>query len=130
MTKQKNKSDFLVNGQPKYADVVKANDKAVGYNLGKSQANLLEQQKKLVEQQSMMNVQQMMMMQKEDELRKVLSEINSAINQMAPPPMPDALMGEQMMSPEMAMGGMPPAGAMPPDMGGMTPDMQGQQGFI
>lgn len=128
MNKQKNKSDFVVNGQPKYADVVKANDKAVGYNLGKSQANLLEQQKKLVEQQTMMNMQQMFMMQKEDELRKLLAEVSNSINQMPLPPMPDEMMGEQMMTPEMAMSG----GGMPPDMAGMSPEMgmSGQQGLM
>jgi hypothetical protein len=129
MNKQKEKTDFLVNGQPKYANVAKANEQAVSYGLGVAAARLLEQQKRLVEQQSMMQVQQMFLMQKEDELKKLHATVMDSINQMQPPPMPDNIMAEQMMGgqPGMAMSGMEPQG-MPQ---GMPPEMMGnQQGIM
>lgn len=123
--KQKNKSDFLVNGQPSYAKEVRANQKAVGYNLGKAEASLIEQQKKLLEQQQLIQLQTAFMMQKEDEFKKLLSEVQNAIQQM---PMPASLPPEaiaQQLPPEAIPMGGPPMGTpmggppMPPPMGMM-----------
>lgn len=125
--KQKNKADFLVNGQPSYAKEVDANQKAVGYNLGRAEANLQQQQRELLQQQQLMQVQTMMMMQQEDELRKMKQEIADSIQQMA---MPAGIPPDMLAQQAMASGAPPPMMedpmGMPPDaMGGMPPDMAG-----